>query len=175
MLFEQKFYKINVQNYLKILFSICSISRRRRQKRMTPKVTKIEPTLIRFIRFHACMKIRSSNSLDSCNSCSKVINRSCLNSFFSAVPSRHPTTCSSTIRIFPSCWLLRTSQDTAQSICGSIDRHSSCFIISYSAILASTFTSEYANLFQFSNIILNGSFCHRFFFRHFFRHSLPSA
>ena len=33
MLFEQKFYKINVQNYLKILFSICSISRRRRLKK----------------------------------------------------------------------------------------------------------------------------------------------
>ena len=30
MLFEQKFYKINVQNNLKILFSICSFLRNRR-------------------------------------------------------------------------------------------------------------------------------------------------
>ena len=32
MLFEQKFHKINVQYYLNFLFSICSISRRRRLK-----------------------------------------------------------------------------------------------------------------------------------------------
>ena len=46
MLFEQKFYKINVQNYLKIIFSICIISRRRRLKKEdTEGDKKIEPTI----------------------------------------------------------------------------------------------------------------------------------
>ena len=54
MLFEQKFYKINVQNYLKILFSICSISRRRRLKKDDTEGDKNRTHLI---RYHACMKI----------------------------------------------------------------------------------------------------------------------